>query len=155
MDDNRAVIIKLYQTFDRGEFEDVKCMLSANFAAHLVGMAATLNRDEFTEFGIKFKQAFPDGCHHFDRPICDGDKVVTSGKFTGTHLGDFQGLPATGRSISIAVMHIDRIKDGQVIEHWGQGDQAGMMQQLGIVPLPGIGLFYSAIRHRLGLRKSD
>jgi steroid delta-isomerase-like uncharacterized protein len=153
MNDNRDVVIKLYETFDRGDFEAVKTMLAENFVAHLVGMSATLDRDEFTEFGIKFRQAFPDGSHHFDRPICEDDKVVTSGVFTGTHLGDFQGLPATGRSISIAVMHIDRISDGRVVEHWGQGDQAGMMQQLGIVPIPGIGLFYSAIRQRLGIGK--
>lgn len=153
MSNNRDIIVKLYETFDRGDFEVVRNMLSEDFVAHLVGLPATLDRDEFTEFGIGFRQAFPDGCHHFDRPICEDDKVVTSGLFTGTHLGNFQGLPATGRSISIAVMHIDRISNGQVVEHWGQGDQAGMMQQLGIVPLPGIGLFYAAIRQRLGMRK--
>jgi steroid delta-isomerase-like uncharacterized protein len=153
MHDNRELIIKLYETFDRGDFEVVRELLSPNFVAHLVGISATLDRDEFTEFGIKFRQAFPDGCHHFDRPICENARVVTSGIFTGTHLGNFQGLPATGRSISIAVMHIDRLSDGKVVEHWGQGDQAGMMQQLGIVPIPGIGLFYWAIRQRLGLNK--
>jgi steroid delta-isomerase-like uncharacterized protein len=153
MNANRDVVINLYQAFDRNEFEIVKSMLIEDFAAHLVGLPTPLGRDEFTEFGIKFKQAFPDSCHHFDRPICEDDKVVTSGVFTGTHLGNFQGLPATGRSLSIAVMHIDRICDGKVIEHWGHGDQAGMMQQLGIFHLPGIGLFYAAIRQRLGLKK--
>jgi steroid delta-isomerase-like uncharacterized protein len=153
MNTNRDVVIQLYQAFDRNEFEIVKSMLTEDFAAHLVGMSTPLNRAEFTEFGIKFKQAFPDGCHHFDRPICEADRVVTSGRFIGTHLGNFQGLPATGRSISIAVMHIDRLCDGKVIEHWGQGDQAGMMQQLGIVSLPGIGLFFSAIRQQLGINK--
>jgi steroid delta-isomerase-like uncharacterized protein len=153
MNDNRDVVIKLYETFDRGEFEVVRNMLSKDFIAHLVGMSATLDRDEFTEFGIKFRQAFPDGTHHFDRPICEDDKVVTSGIFTGTHLGNFQGLPATGRSISIAVMHIDLISNGKVVEHWGQGDQAGMMKQLGIVPIPGISLFSSAILHRFGIGK--
>jgi steroid delta-isomerase-like uncharacterized protein len=153
MNDQSELVIKLYATFDRGDFEAVKTMLAENFVAHLVSMSATLDRDEFTEFGIKFRQAFPDGSHHFDRPICEDDKVVTSGVFTGTHLGNFQGLPATGQSLSVAVMHIDRISDGRVVEHWGQGDQAGMMQQLGIVPIPGIGLFYSAIRQRLGIGK--
>jgi steroid delta-isomerase-like uncharacterized protein len=153
MNANRDVVIELYQAFDRNEFEIVKSMLTTDFAAYLVGMSTPFNRDEFTEFGINFKQAFPDGCHQFDRLICEDDKVVTSGVFTGTHLGNFQGLPATGRSISIAVMHIDIIKDGKVAEHWGQGDRAGMMQQLGIVPVPSIGLFYSAICQRLGIKK--
>jgi len=68
-------------------------------------------------------------------------------------LGNFQGLPATGRSVTIAVMHIDRLVDGKVVEHWGQGDQAGMMRQLGIIPVPGIGLFYAALRQWLGIGK--
>ncbi len=153
MSDNRDLVIKFYKTFDRGEFETVRNMMAENFAAHLVGIPATLNRDEFIEFGSKFRQAFPDVSHQFDRSICEDDKVVTSGIFTGTHLGNFQGLPATGQSLSVAVMHIDLVVDGKIVEHWGQGDQAGMMQQLGIVPVPGITLFYRAIRQQLGLNK--
>jgi steroid delta-isomerase-like uncharacterized protein len=153
LNNNQNIIIKLYETFDRGDFDSVREMLSENFVAHLVGMSATLNRDEFTEFGSKFRQAFPNGHHNFDRPISEGDRVVTCGTFTATHLGNFQGLPATGRSVTIAVMHIDRLVDGKVVEHWGQGDQAGMMRQLGIVPVPGIGLFYAALRQRLGIGK--
>jgi hypothetical protein len=34
-------------------------------------------------------------------------------------------------------MHIDRVEDGKIVEHWGQGDALGLMQQLGIVFLPG------------------
>ena len=153
MNNDRDLIIQLYETFDRGDFDKVREMLSEKFVAHLVGMSATLDRDEFTEFGTKFRQAFPNGHHNFDRPICEGDRVVTCGTFTGTHLGNFQGLPATGRSVTIAVMHIDRVSDGKVVEHWGQGDQAGMMRQLGIIPIPGIGLFYAALRQRLGIGK--
>lgn len=153
MNNNQNIIIKLYETFDRGDFKAVKDLLSENFVAHLVGMSATLDRDKFTEFGTKFRQAFPNGHHNFDRPISDGDRVVTCGTFTGTHLGNFQGLPATGRAVTIAVMHIDRVIDGKVVEHWGQGHQAGMMRQLGIIAVPGIGLFYSALRQRLGIVK--
>ena len=153
MPDNRDLVIEFYQTFDRGDFEVVRNMMAENFAAHLVGIPATLDRDEFIEFGSKFRQAFPDVCHQFNRSICEDNKVVTSGVFTGTHLGNFQGLPATGQSLSIAVMHIDIIENGKIVEHWGQGDQAGMMQQLGIVPIPGIALFYRAIRQKLGMNR--
>jgi steroid delta-isomerase-like uncharacterized protein len=151
MSDNRDIIVQLYEAFDRGDFKVVKDMLSENFVAHLVGMSATLNRDEFTEFGTEFRQAFPNGRHNFDCPISEGDRVVTCGTVTGTHLGNFQGIPATGRSVTIAVMHIDRLVNGKVVEHWGQGDQAGMMRQLGIIPIPGISLFYSVLRQRLGI----
>jgi steroid delta-isomerase-like uncharacterized protein len=110
MSDNRDLVIKSYQTFDRGDFDLVRKMMAENFAAYLVGIPETLGRDEFIEFGSKSRQAFPDVSHQFDRSICEDDKVVTSGIFTGTHLGNFQGLPATGQSISVAVMHIDCLR---------------------------------------------
>jgi hypothetical protein len=62
--------------------------------------------------------------------------VVTCGKFTATHLGEFQGLPPTGKQISLSIMHIDRVANGKIVEHWGQGDALGLMQQMGIVFLP-------------------
>ncbi len=66
---------------------------------------------------------------------------MTCGTFTAIHSGEFQGLPPTGKSIKLAVMHIDRIENGRIIEHWGQGDALGLMQQLGIVFLPRLTLF--------------
>ncbi|MEO1070358.1 MAG: ester cyclase, partial [Cyanobacteria bacterium J06638_6] len=59
------------------------------------------------------------------------------GRFTAKHLSEFQGLPATGKQISLSIMHIDRIEEGKIVEHWGQGDALGLMQQLGVVFLPG------------------
>jgi steroid delta-isomerase-like uncharacterized protein len=150
---NKDVICEFYETFDRGEFNRVKDLMTEDFTAHLVGISTPFDRDAFTEFGRKFSQAFPDGRHHFDFSIAEDDKVVTWGKFTGTHLGNFQGLPATGRSVVITITHIDRLVDGKIAEHWGTGDQSGMMQQLGIVPIPGVSLFYSALQHRFGLNK--
>jgi steroid delta-isomerase-like uncharacterized protein len=150
---NKDVISEFYETFDRGEFDGVKNLMTEDFTAHLVGISTTFDRDAFTEFGRKFSQAFPDGRHHFDFSIAEDDKVVTWGKFTGTHLGNFQGLPATGKSVTIAITHIDRIVDGKIAEHWGQGDQVGMMKQLGIVSIPGISLFYSALHHKFRINK--
>ena len=51
-------------------------------------------------------------------------------EFTGTHTGDFQGLPATGRVIKISLTMIDKFVDGQLVEHYGDFDSAGLMQQL-------------------------
>jgi predicted ester cyclase len=55
------------------------------------------------------------------------------GRYTlrGTHLGDFLGNPATGNSIEVSNIHILRVVDGKIVEHWGHGDDMGMMRQLG------------------------
>ncbi len=113
-----------------------------------MGIPDSLDQEGFIKFGQEFSKAFSDGYHQFDEIIEEDNKVVTIGKFCGTHLGKFQGLPATGKLIEIEVMHIDRLMDGKIASHWGQGNQAGMMKQLGIMFLPGISLFTAIIRHQ-------
>ncbi len=151
MKTNIEIILELYANFDRGDFDRVRELLAEDFLAHLAGMPIPLDRDKFTTFGLEFRQAFPDGTHQFGQAIAAGENVITQGVFRGTHLAKFQGLPATGKSIEIAIMHIDRVSNDRVLEHWGQGDQLGMMQQLGIAFFPSINLFYSALTHQLGL----
>jgi steroid delta-isomerase-like uncharacterized protein len=148
MKTNKDIIIELYTAFDRCDFDLVRSMIAEDFTTDLVGVPDSLDRDDFIKFGREFRQAFPDGYHQFDRIIAEEDRVVTIGKFRGTHLGKFQGLPATGKSIEIEVVHVDRVMDGKIVSHWGQGNQAGMMKQLGMVFLPGVSLITAVIRHQ-------
>ena len=64
--------------------------------------------------------------------IAEGDRVMTYKTFTGTHTGEFQGIPPTGRPVRFDVMDIVRLEDGQIVEHWGLVDQLGLMRQLGV-----------------------
>lgn len=61
--------------------------------------------------------------------LAEDDKVVTRGTFTGTHRGEYLDIPPTGKQVTISVVHIDRLRDGKVIEHWGLSDALSMMQQ--------------------------
>jgi steroid delta-isomerase-like uncharacterized protein len=148
MKTNKDIVTELYRAFDLGDFDLVRSMISEDFSTDLVGIPDSLDREGFIKFGLEFRQAFPDSCHQFDEIIVEDNKVVTIGKFRGTHLGKFQGLPATGRSIEIEVMHVDRLIDGKIVSHWGQGNQAGMMKQLGIVFLPGVSLVTAIVRYK-------
>jgi steroid delta-isomerase-like uncharacterized protein len=129
MKTNKEIVLGLYTAFDKGEFDLVRSMLSEDFTTDLVGIPTPLDREAFIQFGLEFRKAFPDGHHQFDEVIAEDNKVVTVGKFCGTHLDKFQGLPATGKSIEIEVMHIDRLVDGKIVSHWGQGNQSGMMKR--------------------------
>ncbi len=55
-------------------------------------------------------------------------------RFRGRHTGDLMGLPASGRSIDIAVMDLFRIVDGRLVEHWALLDNLGMLKQVGALP---------------------
>jgi steroid delta-isomerase-like uncharacterized protein len=62
------------------------------------------------------------------------DKVVESWVCSGTHTGDFLGIPATGKRLSVRGMEIWRVTDGQIVERWGVVDGAGVLEQLGLLP---------------------
>jgi steroid delta-isomerase-like uncharacterized protein len=134
---NKALVLQFYKAFDDRKIEQAFELLAPNFVAHLAGVPEPLDEDGFRQFGMSFYSAFSQGQHIFDEVVVSGDRVVTCGTFTATHLGAFQGLPATGKQISLSIMHIDRVEDGKIVEHWGQGDALGLMQQLGIIFLPG------------------
>lgn len=133
---NKALVLQFYQAFDDRQIEQALSLLDSNFVAHLAGMPKPLNRDEFEQFGMSFYSAFSEGQHIWDEIIVSGDRVVTCGKFIARHLGEFRGLPPTDKQISLEIMHIDRLENGKIVEHWGQGDAMGLMQQLGIISLP-------------------
>jgi steroid delta-isomerase-like uncharacterized protein len=68
--------------------------------------------------------------------IAEGDRVVVRWTNDGTHVGEFLGMPPSGRSFSIAGVDIHRVRDGRLAEHWHVVDQLSMLQQLGFVPSP-------------------
>ena len=79
--------------------------------------------------------AFPDLRMAVEDVVADRAKVVARVRYTGTQQGEFQGMPATGKSVDIQLIDVFRFaEDGRVGEHWGVIDLLAMMQQLGVVP---------------------
>lgn len=69
--------------------------------------------------------------------IGNGDKVVVRWTNSGTHVGEFLGMPPTDRTFTIAGIDIYRLQDGKMAEHWHVVDLLAQLLQLGIVTLPG------------------
>lgn len=84
-----------------------------------------------------FRTVFPDLTWDIDDLIAEGDKVVARTTMRGTHRGDFFGLPPTGKRVEMPGVHIIRIADDRIIEHWGSNDDLSLMRQLGAIPTPG------------------
>lgn len=68
--------------------------------------------------------------------IAEGDQVVARVTMTGTHTGNFWGMPPTGKQVRFTGMYLVRIADGRIVEHWGEEDGVGLLQQLGFLPPP-------------------
>ena len=82
------------------------------------------------------RSAFPDFKATIDDILAEGDKVVIRMTWSGTHKGEFMGVPATGKRVSFGVIDIIRTTNGKLVEHWGQMDSMSLMQQLGAIPAP-------------------
>ena len=80
--------------------------------------------------------AFPDLQMNVEDMIAEGDKVVARVRMSGTHQGEFMGIDPTGNRVEISGIDILRVADGKIVEHWGNFDDLGMMQQLGVIEQP-------------------
>ena len=79
------------------------------------------------------RAAFPDFRNPLDFVLAEGAFAVSYGRSTGTHRGEFMGIPATGRSFDVPTFGILRIANGQAVERWGVSDNLRMMRQLGLM----------------------
>ncbi len=80
--------------------------------------------------------AFPDSNMTIDDTVAEGDRVVSRFTVRGTHRGEFQGIPPTGKQVTITGIAISRIEGGRVVEDWEELNMLGLMQQIGAIPAP-------------------
>ena len=81
-------------------------------------------------FNHFLKPAFPDLKVEIQQQVAENDMVTTHKIFHATHKGEFMGIPATGKNITMEVMDIIRLKDGKFVEHWGILDMQSVMMQI-------------------------
>ena len=84
-----------------------------------------------------FITAFPDFHVTVEDVIGEGELASSRGYFTGTHQGDFQGIPPTGKQVKVGYIDMWRAENGMLVENWVQLDMVGLLQQLGVMPAPG------------------
>lgn len=77
---------------------------------------------------------FPDHQTIIDDLIAEDGKVAARITMTGSHQGEFMGVPPTGRSVKFTGMYIARIENGKIVEHCGEEDGVSLLQQLGVLP---------------------
>lgn len=93
-------------------------------------------REGFRSFFKALGTAFPDAHIEPATMVADDDHVVIAYTLTGTHQGDFHGIPATGKKIKARGLQIGRFENGQIVERWGSTDELGIMGQIGASPKP-------------------
>ena len=138
--ESKELIRRLFAAMDavaRGD--DVRAELDAlcarGFQIHMPG-APVMDQEGFFAFLHSFAAGFPRYVHEIEEQVAEGDRVATRVTWQGTHAGEFQGIPATGRTVVMSALNLDRIENEQIVEHRVIFDVMGMLQQLGVIPTP-------------------
>lgn len=130
---NKAIVRRYFeQVFNEGRRELAEEFLAENIELHGTGLAPGL--EVVKQWLNMFAAAFPDGQMTIEDVVAEGDRVVARNILNGTHQGEMQGIPATGKAVSVPSITIFRLDNGKIAEGWLVSDNLGMMQQLGVIP---------------------
>ena len=135
MDDENGRLMRraFEEVMARGNIMAIDELFAGDFAGHDTA-GGTFGREEFRAGVLAMLAAFSDRHVTIADQVIDGDKVATRWRATGVHSGHFNGIPATGRPVSLTGISIDRLAGGKIVESWEVTDDAGLLRQLGVLP---------------------
>lgn len=132
---NKAIVRRyLEQVIDEGHADLVEEFLAESIELHGTGLAPGLAAVK--QWVAMMAAAFPDRHLTIDDVVAEGDRVVARTTLNGTHQGELQGIPATGKLVTQPSITIFRLANGKIVEGWFAADNLSMMQQLGVIPAP-------------------
>jgi steroid delta-isomerase-like uncharacterized protein len=134
IDDNKALVRRFVdEIFVKGSFDAVDQLLADDFVGHTWPSTGDGKADLKSAIE-RVSQGLTDSTFTIEDMIAEDDRVAVRLTASARHTGDFMGMPASGKTYSIGEIHIFRISDGKVVDHWHQFDSMGMMRQLGALP---------------------
>ena len=130
---NKALVTRYYdEVLNQRNLAALDDLLAPDFASWLSD-GTRLGRAEYRDAVLASHEAFPDLVVEVLDQLAEGDKVATRWRAAGTHRGPFGGIPATGRPVTITAMHLHRVADGKLTEHWEEIDVLRLLRQLGVL----------------------
>ena len=138
-EDNKALIRRLFEEgWNQGNLATLDELMAPNFVDHSpIVPNLSPGSEGYKQFVVASRTAFPDFWVAIEDSIAEGDTVVMRITWGGTHQGAWLGIPPTGKQLAGTGIYIFRIAGGKVVDRWGNQDDLGMMQQLGVIPQMG------------------
>jgi steroid delta-isomerase-like uncharacterized protein len=133
-EENKALVRTFYERVSAGDMSVVDELVADDLVEHEEFPGIPSNKEGVKLFFEMFRAAFPDMNMEARETVAEGDLVSARFVFTGTHRGEFMGVPATGKRVEVEGFDLVRVRDGLATEHWGQMDAMALMQQLGAIP---------------------
>ena len=140
-EDNKALVRRaIEEVWNQGNVALVDDLYAPNVVYHNPGVVDVHTREDFKRLVTAFRSAFPDFQMTIEDLIAEGDRVGFRYTFRGTNTGDFvmpMPLPATGKQVTMTGIALDRLAGGKFVEILDMSDSLGLLQQLGLIPMPG------------------
>ena len=132
IEENKALIRRYWQASNEHNVDMLDELTTTDYVQHET--TGDMNLYELKAFNAMIIAASPDINATIDDIIAEGDRVVARMHTSGTHKGEFRGIPPTGKTAVITEMAIYRISEGKIAEAWSLYDALGLIQQLGAIP---------------------
>ncbi len=136
VDLNKSIAREFNAAFARGDVHECRRWLSPDVRVYNTGLAGSATREQLLQFAQAFLNAFSDHVIRLTHQVSEGEWVSSWGNYRATHTGDFNGIPATGRTIEIQLCFLDHVVNAEIVEHHGVFDSLALMQQLSALPTP-------------------
>ena len=126
------------EAWSEGDLEVVDEILSEDFVSHNTGAREDVRGPEgYKELIATYRSAMPDFSLEVEETVVEGDRVALRFSMRGTHEGELMGIDPTGTEVDGSGLVVAHFDDGRIVEAWEYADQLGLLQQLGVVELPG------------------
>ncbi|HLL41241.1 MAG TPA: ester cyclase [Rubrobacteraceae bacterium] len=135
-EENKVLVRRFVKEFwNEGNEATADELMAVDATIHMP-TGEVVNPDGLKGFAATFRGAFPDWHSTFEELVAEGDRVAERWTGRGTHLGELQGIPPTGKRVEAPGSVFYRIIGGKIVEFRGQLDMMRIMQQLGVIPSP-------------------
>lgn len=135
LDENKAIALRFFNTWQTGDMEEAASLLSPAFVDHNPTPGFVPDKSGTLAFMHHFRDAFPDLSFTLEDLFAAEDRVVDRWTMQATHLGEFLGIPPTGKQINLHGIDILRVVEGQIVESWHQENQMEAFQQMNALPV--------------------
>lgn len=134
--ENKAIARRLYEeVWNERKIEIIDKLLSPSHALHEPNAAdSQIGPQAYKATVMRFLAGFPDLNFSIQDVISENNKLVVSWVLSGTHQGDFYGVAATNKKVSVEGITIHQIENGKILDSYASWDRLGLMRQLEAVP---------------------
>ncbi|HVP93223.1 MAG TPA: ester cyclase [Acidobacteriota bacterium] len=130
-EENKTIVRRFIEAYNNRRLDRIDNFIAEDYIDH----NNNVNREGLKQLIAIGINAFLDWYETIEDIIAEGDKVWVLLSYTGTHKGEFMGLPPTGKAIKTKSVDIYRVVNGKLAEYWNVTDNLGILRKTGAIEI--------------------